>query len=163
MAAQTVGTPTGLRSNGTLILIFVVFLLAGRDPHKMRTGMYAEVESTTRRHITAKFAFSAAIFWPAFSRGPPSRHRPTDATDPIRCTNPCLRHNRKSAASANLPRGVFSFGGLGFYKAQTAPWGSLSEWVGCGNHRPRRKPFVRGSVACVSVSGAGNDCNGYES
>lgn len=54
VAAQTVGTATGLLSNGVLILIFVIFLLAGRNPFLVREGVYAEIESKVRRYIATK-------------------------------------------------------------------------------------------------------------
>jgi len=60
LATQTVGTATGLLSNGFLILIFVVFLLAGRNPHKVRRGVYAEIEGKVRSYIATKFAVSTA-------------------------------------------------------------------------------------------------------
>lgn len=59
LATQTVGTATGLLSNGFLILIFVIFLLAGRNPHKVRQGVYAEIEAKVRSYIATKFALSA--------------------------------------------------------------------------------------------------------
>lgn len=59
LVTQTVGTATGLLSNGFLILIFVIFLLAGRNPHKVRQGVYAEIEAKVRSYIGTKFAVSA--------------------------------------------------------------------------------------------------------
>jgi AI-2 transport protein TqsA len=59
VATQTVGTATGLLSNGFLIVIFVIFLLAGRNPHVVQSGIYAEIESKARRYITTKFVLSA--------------------------------------------------------------------------------------------------------
>ncbi len=56
---QTVLTSTGLLTNGFLIVIFVVFILAGRNPRQQLTGVYAEIESSVRTYITAKFAISA--------------------------------------------------------------------------------------------------------
>jgi AI-2 transport protein TqsA len=67
---QTLGSVTGLLSNGTLILIFVVFLLAGRSTYAGPTGVYAEIESTVRGYVATKFGISAvtgilvwAILW----------------------------------------------------------------------------------------------------
>ncbi len=54
----TAGTVMAIVSHGFLIACFVVFLLAGRDPHKRRTGISAEVESTIRGYITTMTAIS---------------------------------------------------------------------------------------------------------
>ena len=56
--AQTVGTATGLLSNGFLIMIFAAFLLVGRSSANPSTGIYAEIESTIRRYIATKVAIS---------------------------------------------------------------------------------------------------------
>ena len=56
--AQTVGTATGLLSNGFLIMIFAAFLLVGRTSANPSTGIYAEIESTIRRYIATKVAIS---------------------------------------------------------------------------------------------------------
>lgn len=56
---ETAGTVTSLLSQGFLIVIFVIFLLAGRDPHAVRTGIYAEIEAKIRTYITTKFLLSA--------------------------------------------------------------------------------------------------------
>ncbi len=53
------GTVSALLSSGLLIMIFVVFLLVGRDPYKRRTDIYADMESTIRRYITTKTIISA--------------------------------------------------------------------------------------------------------
>ncbi len=57
-AKAAVGMATGLLSNGALVLIFVAFLLAGRDPHLIRSGIYAEIESKVRSYIGTKFVLS---------------------------------------------------------------------------------------------------------
>lgn len=49
--STTAGTATALLSHGFLIVIFVVFMLIGRDPHHRQTGIYAEIESTIRHYI----------------------------------------------------------------------------------------------------------------
>ena len=56
--AHTVGTATGLLSNGFLIMIFAAFLLVGRTSAHPSTGIYAEIESTIRRYIATKVAIS---------------------------------------------------------------------------------------------------------
>jgi AI-2 transport protein TqsA len=60
LATQTVGTATGLLSNGVLILIFVIFLLSGRNPRLIRTGVYAEIEAKVRIYLATQTALAAA-------------------------------------------------------------------------------------------------------
>jgi AI-2 transport protein TqsA len=55
-AAATVRT---IVSHGFLIVVFVVFLLAGRNPHQRRDGIYAEIESTIRGYITTMTGIAA--------------------------------------------------------------------------------------------------------
>jgi AI-2 transport protein TqsA len=57
---ETAGTVMAIVSHGFLIACFVVFLLAGRNPHQRRTGIYAEIESTIRGYITTMTAIAAA-------------------------------------------------------------------------------------------------------
>ena len=59
LITQAAGTVTAILSNGFLIVIFVVFLLVGRNPHKRQVGIYAEIESTIRSYITIKTTISA--------------------------------------------------------------------------------------------------------
>jgi AI-2 transport protein TqsA len=56
---EAAGTVTTVVSHGLLIVIFVVFLLAGRNPRQAATGIYAEIEKTIRQYITTKSAISA--------------------------------------------------------------------------------------------------------
>ena len=56
---QTAGTATTLISRGFLIVIFVVFLLIGRNSHQRRTGIYAEIAATIRSYITTMTAIAA--------------------------------------------------------------------------------------------------------
>lgn len=56
---ETAGTVMAIVSHGFLIVFFVVFLLAGRNPHRRRTGIYAEIESTIRGYITTMTAIAA--------------------------------------------------------------------------------------------------------
>lgn len=58
IATQTLGTATGLVSNVFLILIFLVFLLSGRDSYHTSKGIYAEFESTTRSYLATKLVIS---------------------------------------------------------------------------------------------------------
>ena len=53
------GTATTVLSHSILIVIFVVFLLAGRDPRQAATGIYADIEATIRQYITTKSIISA--------------------------------------------------------------------------------------------------------
>jgi len=56
---EATGTATAIISHGFLIVLFVVFLLAGRNPHQQRTGIYAEIEATIRGYITTMTALAA--------------------------------------------------------------------------------------------------------
>jgi AI-2 transport protein TqsA len=56
---RTAGTATTLISRGFLIVIFVVFLLIGRNTRQPRTGIYAEIASTIRNYITTMTAIAA--------------------------------------------------------------------------------------------------------
>jgi AI-2 transport protein TqsA len=53
-----VGTVMRLASNGLLIAIFVAFLVAGRNPHLTRSGMYAQIRQTIRSYIVTKTTIS---------------------------------------------------------------------------------------------------------
>jgi len=56
---QTAGTATSLLSHGFLIVIFVVFLLIGRNPNQQqRSGIYADITSTIRRYLTTMTAIA---------------------------------------------------------------------------------------------------------
>jgi AI-2 transport protein TqsA len=57
---EAAGTVSAVFSSGFLILIFVVFLLVGRNPRLRRGGIYAEIEATIRGYITTKTLISAA-------------------------------------------------------------------------------------------------------
>ncbi len=56
---RAAGTVTALFSHGFLIVIFVVFLLVGRNPHQKQIGIYAEIESTIRHYIATMTTLSA--------------------------------------------------------------------------------------------------------
>ncbi len=58
LITQAAGTGTALIANGFLITFFVIFLLAGRNSRRVRTGIYEKIESAVRRYIVAKFAIS---------------------------------------------------------------------------------------------------------
>jgi AI-2 transport protein TqsA len=59
MAKGTFDKATGLLSTGFLITVFVVFLLAGRKSPAPQVGIYAEIESQSRRYIATKLVISA--------------------------------------------------------------------------------------------------------
>jgi len=55
----TIGSAVGLLSTFTFMLIFVLFLLAGRKPAGTAGGAYAAMESNIRRYLATKTALSA--------------------------------------------------------------------------------------------------------
>ena len=59
LITDAAGTVSAFLSDSFLIVFFVLFLLAGRNPHTVRTGIYAEIESAIRGYITTKTAISA--------------------------------------------------------------------------------------------------------
>lgn len=59
VARRAFGTALDVLTTSGLVLIFVVYLLAGRRPAHMRTGIYAEIDDKIRRYILTKFAISA--------------------------------------------------------------------------------------------------------
>jgi AI-2 transport protein TqsA len=59
MISQSAGTAMSFVSIATLTVIFVVFLLLGRDPARVRTGIAAEIDTKVRRYISTKFVISA--------------------------------------------------------------------------------------------------------
>jgi AI-2 transport protein TqsA len=60
LITDAVGTVSTVLSSCFLIMIFVVFLLIGRNPHKRRADIYSEIEATIRGYITTKTLISAA-------------------------------------------------------------------------------------------------------
>ncbi|HUW19221.1 MAG TPA: AI-2E family transporter [Sedimentisphaerales bacterium] len=58
LVTDAVGRVLGVLSRAFLILIFVVFLLAGRNPHAVRSGVYADIDSNIRRYIATKVVIS---------------------------------------------------------------------------------------------------------
>ena len=59
MARGLFGTALSLLSSGFLVLIFVLFLLAGRNPHLVHRGIYGEIDRKIRSYIGTKVAISA--------------------------------------------------------------------------------------------------------
>lgn len=69
-AGWVAGSTVSLFSALTLTLIFVMFVLAGRDPRIVREGVYKDIDTQVRSYITTKVALSLgtgvlvwAIFW----------------------------------------------------------------------------------------------------
>jgi AI-2 transport protein TqsA len=58
IAADTFGTIRSLASNIIFVSIFLIFLVAGRNPHKIRKGIYGEIDSRVRRYIAMKTVLS---------------------------------------------------------------------------------------------------------
>ncbi len=59
VARRAFGTALDVLMTSVLVLIFVVYLLAGRRPAQLRTGIYSEIDEKIRRYILTKFAVSA--------------------------------------------------------------------------------------------------------
>lgn len=59
LVTNTLGRVINLVKNGFLILIFVIFLLSGRNPHTVRTGVYADIDQNIRRYLGTKLLISA--------------------------------------------------------------------------------------------------------
>ena len=60
MLKTTAGTVANLLSTGLMTLIFVIYLLLGRQPNRLRTGLYADMDRKIRRYVVTKVATSAA-------------------------------------------------------------------------------------------------------
>jgi AI-2 transport protein TqsA len=60
LVSQSAGTALNLISRSVLTVIFVAFLLAGRNSERVRRGIYAEIDQKVRRYITTKILISAA-------------------------------------------------------------------------------------------------------
>ncbi len=56
---RAAGTALGVVTNAALVLIFVIYLLMGRHPNQLRTGLYAEIDTKVRSYIVIKFVLSA--------------------------------------------------------------------------------------------------------
>jgi AI-2 transport protein TqsA len=59
LVTQSAGSVMSIISGTVLTLVFVAFLLAGRDSFGARRGFYAEVDTKIRRYIVTKFGISA--------------------------------------------------------------------------------------------------------
>ncbi|MHC4239248.1 MAG: AI-2E family transporter, partial [Planctomycetota bacterium] len=58
LVTNTLGTVFGLTSSFFFVLIFAAFLLAGRNPHGVRSGVYADIDHNVRRYIAIKVVVS---------------------------------------------------------------------------------------------------------
>ncbi len=56
---NTVGMALQVVSGTVFVMIFVIFLLAGRNPRSIRTGVYADVDQKIRRYVGIKLVISA--------------------------------------------------------------------------------------------------------
>lgn len=56
---NTMGTAFGVISSIFLVIIFVAFLLAGRNPHVVSSGIYGDIDHQVRKYIATKIALSA--------------------------------------------------------------------------------------------------------
>ncbi len=66
----TFGTVVAFSSQLLLVLVFVIFLLIGRNPHVVRKGVYAEIDHQIRRYIGIKALLSiltGILVWSSLS------------------------------------------------------------------------------------------------
>lgn len=66
----TVSTSFSVGASAGFVFIFVLFLLAGRDPRAIRSGFYMEVDQRIRRYINIKVALSfltGVLVWASLS------------------------------------------------------------------------------------------------
>jgi AI-2 transport protein TqsA len=69
MAGDALGIIQSLASNVIFVTIFLIFLIAGRNPKKVRKGVYGEIDSKVRRYISIKTVLSlitAIAVWVVF-------------------------------------------------------------------------------------------------
>ena len=60
MMLGTLNSVVNSLSNFVLVLILVIYLVAGRTPNTQKTGIYREIDSRIKRYINVKVAASAA-------------------------------------------------------------------------------------------------------
>ena len=58
LATNALGTAVGIISSFFFVIIFVMFLLAGRNPYAVRSGVRADIDQQIRRYIAIKIAVS---------------------------------------------------------------------------------------------------------
>jgi AI-2 transport protein TqsA len=61
MITSVAGRGLNILSTFFLMLIFVFFLLASRDPHTVHKGVYAEIDRDVRRYLVTKTILSGAL------------------------------------------------------------------------------------------------------
>ena len=59
MVRSTAGSVVDFLTTSLLVIIFVLYMLAGRRPEKIKEGMAAEIDTQIRRYLMTKFATSA--------------------------------------------------------------------------------------------------------
>lgn len=59
MVRSTAGGVVSFLTSGFLVLVFTIFLLAGRTPNAKRVGIYREIDTKIRRYIVTKVTTSA--------------------------------------------------------------------------------------------------------
>jgi len=70
LATNALGTAVGLLSSFFFVIIFVMFLLAGRNPYAVRSGVRADIDQQIRRYIAIKIAVSTltgVLVWATLS------------------------------------------------------------------------------------------------
>ncbi len=70
LATQSAGIVMGIIWGTVLTIIFVAFLLAGRDSFRARSGIYAEIDTKIRRYIVTKLGISfvtGLLVWASLS------------------------------------------------------------------------------------------------
>jgi AI-2 transport protein TqsA len=70
LVTNTLGSVFGFASTVFFVLIFVMFLLAGRNPHVVRSGVYADIDRKVRRYIATKAVVSTVtglLVWAALA------------------------------------------------------------------------------------------------
>jgi AI-2 transport protein TqsA len=56
---STAGGVMSFLTSGFLVLVFTIFLLAGRTPHEKRIGIYQQIDAKIRRYVVTKVTTSA--------------------------------------------------------------------------------------------------------
>lgn len=70
LVANAVGTVVGIVSSFFFVLIFVMFLLAGRNPYAVRSGVRADIDKNIRWYVVIKIVISTLtgfLVWAALS------------------------------------------------------------------------------------------------
>jgi AI-2 transport protein TqsA len=70
LVTNTLGTVFGIVSSLFFVLIFAIFLLSGRNPHIVHSGVYADMDVQIRRYIATKVVISIAtglLVWGALA------------------------------------------------------------------------------------------------